>query len=118
VIENELMAYIGISPKYERRIFLVKKDIKDMYLAGVSTRRGEEILELLGGCHPSAKTFSLLTKELDEEGFRRKESISSMCIWDKELIFFMVVDSESEETSSNSERWSMRSSLSIGGGSI
>jgi len=53
--------------RYKRRSEGVDKAIKDMFLAGVSTRRVKEVLEPLIGSSPSAQTVSEVTKSLNAE---------------------------------------------------
>lgn len=53
--------------RYRRRQAGVNRSIRDIFLAGVSTRRVGEVMEPLLGCKPSAQTVSEITKELDEE---------------------------------------------------
>ena len=53
--------------RYKRRGEEVDEAIKDMFLAGVSTRRVKEVLEPLIGSSPSAQTVSQVTKSLDAE---------------------------------------------------
>ena len=53
--------------RYKRRRQEVDEAIKDMFLAGVSTRRVKEVLEPLIGSSPSAQTVSQVTKSLDAE---------------------------------------------------
>ena len=53
--------------RYKRRKGKVDRAIKDMFLAGVSTRRVREVLRPLIGCCPSAQTVSQVTKSLDVE---------------------------------------------------
>jgi len=61
----------GFEPKvferYQRRQPQVNRAIRDIFLAGVSTRRVAEVLKPLLGCAPSAATVSEVAKELDEE---------------------------------------------------
>lgn len=53
--------------RYQRRQNSVNDAIKDLFLAGVSTRRVGEVLKPLIGSNPSAQTVSEVTKSLDSE---------------------------------------------------
>jgi len=53
--------------RYQRRQHRVNEVIKDMFLAGISTRRVGEVLKPLIGSNPSAQTVSQVTKSLDSE---------------------------------------------------
>ncbi len=61
----------GYSPKvfkrYKRRQEAVNESIKDLFLAGVSTRRVGEVLKPLIGANPSASTVSEVVKSLDKQ---------------------------------------------------
>lgn len=56
-----------ILPRYQRRQDSVNHMIRDMFLAGVSTRRVGELLATLNGDKVSAQTISRVTKSLDKE---------------------------------------------------
>ncbi len=51
--------------RYERKRPLVKEAIREMFLAGVSTRRVKDVLEPLIGSTPSAQTVSNVVSGLD-----------------------------------------------------
>lgn len=53
--------------KYERRQKRVNGLIREMFLAGVSTRRVGEVLEPILGVAPSPQTVSRVTRDLDAE---------------------------------------------------
>ena len=56
----------AIMDRYRRRETSVEEAMMEMYLAGVSTRRVEDITELLWGNHVSAGTVSNLNKKAYE----------------------------------------------------
>ncbi|MFB3880168.1 MAG: IS256 family transposase [Armatimonadota bacterium] len=56
--------------RYQRRQPLVDELIREMFVAGVSTRRVGEILEALLGDRPSATTVSRIAKTLSEQAKR------------------------------------------------
>lgn len=64
-----------IFKRYSRRKEEVEKHIKDMFLAGVSTRRVGEVLEPLLGFRVSAQTVSKIVKSLDAEVFKFHERV-------------------------------------------
>jgi transposase-like protein len=53
--------------RYQRRQAGVNRNLREIFLAGVSTRRVGEVVEPLLGCKPSAQTISEVTKGLDKE---------------------------------------------------
>jgi putative transposase len=53
--------------RYKRRQAAVDGSIKEIFLAGVSTRRVGEVLKPLIGAQPSASTVSEVVKSLDRE---------------------------------------------------
>lgn len=53
--------------RYKRRQGAVNGSIKDIFLAGISTRRVGEVLKPLIGASPSASTVSEVVKSLDRE---------------------------------------------------
>lgn len=57
----------GVFQRYKRRQKGVNKILKEMFLAGVSTRRVGEVLGTLLGYKPSAQSVSEATKVLDYE---------------------------------------------------
>jgi putative transposase len=57
----------GVLQKYQRRQNKVNGLIREMFLAGVSTRRIGEVLEPILGVAPSPQTVSRVTRELDAE---------------------------------------------------
>lgn len=57
----------GVFQRYQRRQKAVNTAIKDIFLAGVSTRRVGEVLRPLIGSNPSAATVSQVVKSLDSE---------------------------------------------------
>lgn len=56
-----------IVPRYQRRQKEIDAMVKDMFLAGVSTRRVGEVLTKVKGEHISAQTVSRITLSLDAE---------------------------------------------------
>jgi len=56
-----------ILPRYQRRQDEVNRLMRDMFLAGVSTRRVGEVLATVNGEKVSAQTVSRITKSLDRE---------------------------------------------------
>jgi putative transposase len=54
-------------PRYQRRHEEVDETVREMFLAGVSTRRVGEILGCIGGDRVSPQTVSRITKRLDRE---------------------------------------------------
>ena len=56
-----------ILPRYDRRHESVNRMVRNMFLAGVSTRRVGEILATIGGERISAQTVSAITRRLDQE---------------------------------------------------
>lgn len=56
-----------ILPRYQRRQDEVNRLIRDMFLAGVSTRRVGEVLATVNGEKVSAQTVSRITKSLDNQ---------------------------------------------------
>ena len=56
-----------IIPRYQRRVEEVNRMVRDMFLAGVSTRRVGEILDKIHGQKISAQTVSRITQSLDRE---------------------------------------------------
>ena len=56
-----------IVPRYQRRQREIDVMVKDMFLAGVSTRRVGEVLTRIKGEHISAQTVSRITLSLDAE---------------------------------------------------
>lgn len=56
-----------ILPRYQRRQDEVNEQIRDMFLAGVSTRRVGEVLAAVNGEKVSAQTVSRITQSLDTE---------------------------------------------------
>ena len=65
----------GVFQRYQRRKNVVNTAIKDIFLAGVSTRRVGEVLRPLIGSSPSASTVSQVVKSLDREvrAFHRRK---------------------------------------------
>lgn len=57
----------GVLQKYQRRQNKVNGLIREMFLAGVSTRRVGEVLAPILGAAPSPQTVSRVTRELDAE---------------------------------------------------
>lgn len=57
----------GVIEQYTRRQKRVNGLIREMFLAGVSTRRVGEVLEPILGVAPSPQTVSRVTRELDAE---------------------------------------------------
>jgi transposase-like protein len=57
----------GVLQKYQRRQNKVNGLIREMFLAGVSTRRVGEVLAPILGVAPSPQTVSRVTRELDAE---------------------------------------------------
>jgi len=57
----------GVFQRYKRRKQAVNTAIKDIFLAGVSTRRVGEVLRPLIGSNPSGSTVSQVVKGLDKE---------------------------------------------------
>ncbi len=56
-----------VLPRYQRRPGEVNRMVRDMFLAGVSTRRVSEVLAHMLGQAPSAQTVSRVVRSLDEE---------------------------------------------------
>lgn len=56
-----------ILPRYQRRQEKINKMIREMFLAGVSTRRVSEVLANIKGDKVSAQTVSNITRSLDRE---------------------------------------------------
>jgi len=56
-----------ILPRYQRRQTEVNRMIREMFLAGVSTRRVSEVLATIKGEHVSAQTVSNIIRSLDAE---------------------------------------------------
>ena len=56
-----------ILPRYQRRQEEVDEMVRNMFLAGVSTRRVGEVLSCIGGERISAQTVSRISKSLDRE---------------------------------------------------
>lgn len=56
-----------ILPNYQRRQSQINKMIKDMFLAGISTRRVGEVLDQVWGQPVSAQTVSNVCQKLDRE---------------------------------------------------
>lgn len=67
--------------RYQRRTAEVNDRIRDLFLAGVSTRRVGEVLEPLLGYKPSASTVSNVLKALDGEvaRFHRRSVSDAYC---------------------------------------
>jgi transposase-like protein len=57
----------GVMRRYQRRQNRVNELIRDMFLAGVSTRRVGEVLAPVLGVAPSPQTVSRVTRDLDAE---------------------------------------------------
>ena len=68
-----------IIPRYQRRQREIDVMVRDMFLAGVSTRRVGEVLTKIKGEHISAQTVSRITLSLDAEvaQFHRKKLTES-----------------------------------------
>jgi len=79
----------GYRPKvfkrYKRRQEAVNDSIKDIFLAGVSTRRVGEVLKPLIGANPSASTVSQVVKSLDTEVKR----FHHRALWDRYRYLFL-----------------------------
>ena len=56
-----------VLPRYERRQSRVNEMVREMFLAGVSTRRVREVIKPLLGQGVSAQTVSRICRSLDEE---------------------------------------------------
>ena len=56
-----------VLPRYERRQARVNEMVREMFLAGVSTRRVREVIKPLLGDGVSAQTVSRICRSLDEE---------------------------------------------------
>jgi putative transposase len=56
-----------ILPRYQRRQDSVNRMVREMFLAGVSTRRVGEILATIGGERISAQTVSAIARSLDQQ---------------------------------------------------
>jgi transposase-like protein len=79
----------GYRPKvfkrYQRRREAVNDSIKDIFLAGVSTRRVGEVLKPLIGANPSSSTVSQVVKSLDTEVRRFHHRV----LWDRYRYLFL-----------------------------
>lgn len=62
-----------VIPRYQRRQEQVNDMVREMFLAGVSTRKVEEVVRPLLGASISAQTVSRITRSLDEQ-VRRYQS--------------------------------------------
>jgi putative transposase len=71
----------GVLQKYQRRQNRVNGLIREMFLAGVSTRRVGEVLEPVLGVAPSPQTVSRVTRELDAEVRRFHNRLLSDHYW-------------------------------------
>ena len=76
----------AIIERYRRRESSVEEALIEMYLAGVSVRRVEDITEALWGCKVSSSTISELNKKAYEhieqwEIVRLKVESIPMCMW-------------------------------------
>ena len=76
----------AIIERYRRRESSVEEALMEMYLAGVSVRRVEDITEALWGCKVSSSTISELNKKAYEhieqwEIVRLKVESIPMCMW-------------------------------------
>ena len=56
-----------VLPRYQRRQSRVNRMVREMFLAGVSTRRVQEVIEPLLGYSVSAQTVSRICRSLDAE---------------------------------------------------
>lgn len=56
-----------VLPRYQRRQKRVNQMVREMFLAGVSTRKVQEVVEPLVGTGISAQTVSRITRSLDAE---------------------------------------------------